>query len=63
MLQAIYVTAIFPYVVLTIFLIQSLTLPGATLGIKSLFSPNVGLLMNKKLLMLLRKSVTNDMNG
>ncbi|KAA0703063.1 Sodium-dependent neutral amino acid transporter B(0)AT3 [Triplophysa tibetana] len=38
--KAIYVTAIFPYVVLTIFLIQSLTLPGATLGIKSLFTPN-----------------------
>ncbi|XP_052000718.1 sodium-dependent neutral amino acid transporter B(0)AT1-like [Xyrauchen texanus] len=46
--KAIYVTATFPYVVLTIFLIQSLTLPGATLGLKYLFSPNWETLKNPK---------------
>ncbi|NXF20502.1 S6A18 protein, partial [Rhodinocichla rosea] len=39
--KAIYVTAIFPYLVLTIFLIQGLTLPGATDGLIYLFTPNV----------------------
>ncbi|NXW03510.1 S6A18 protein, partial [Fregetta grallaria] len=39
--KAIYVTAIFPYLVLTIFLIHGLTLPGATEGLAYLFTPNV----------------------
>ncbi|KAK7886271.1 hypothetical protein WMY93_025892 [Mugilogobius chulae] len=44
--KAIYVTATFPYLVLTIFLIQSLTLPGADDGIKHLFTPNWETLKN-----------------
>ncbi|XP_076826873.1 sodium-dependent neutral amino acid transporter B(0)AT3-like isoform X1 [Brachyhypopomus gauderio] len=38
--KAIYVTATFPYLVLTIFLIRALTLPGATIGLRHLFTPN-----------------------
>jgi len=40
-LQAMYVTTIFPYLVLTIFLIRALTLPGATVGLVYLFTPDV----------------------
>lgn len=39
--QVIYFTALFPYLVLTIFLIRGLTLPGATEGLIYLFTPNV----------------------
>lgn len=39
--QAVYVTTTFPYLVLTIFLIRALTLPGATDGLVYLFSPDV----------------------
>uniref|UniRef100_A0A5F9CKL0 Transporter n=1 Tax=Oryctolagus cuniculus TaxID=9986 RepID=A0A5F9CKL0_RABIT len=39
--KAIYFTALFPYLVLTIFLIRGLTLPGATHGLRYLFTPNV----------------------
>lgn len=39
--QVIYFTALFPYLVLTIFLIRGLTLPGATEGLTYLFTPNV----------------------
>lgn len=39
--KAIYFTASFPYLVLTIFLIRGLTLPGATAGLVHLFTPNV----------------------
>lgn len=42
--QAVYVTATFPYLVLTIFLIRALTLPGATDGLLYLFTPDVSLL-------------------
>uniref|UniRef100_A0A7N8XNU9 Transporter n=1 Tax=Mastacembelus armatus TaxID=205130 RepID=A0A7N8XNU9_9TELE len=38
--KAVYVTATFPYLVLTIFLIHALTLPGATDGLVYLFSPD-----------------------
>lgn len=41
--QAVYVTATFPYLVLTIFLIRGLTLEGATDGLLYLFTPNVSL--------------------
>ncbi|XP_009883750.1 PREDICTED: sodium-dependent neutral amino acid transporter B(0)AT3-like, partial [Charadrius vociferus] len=41
--KAIYVTAIFPYLVLTIFLIHGLSLPGATDGLAYLFTPNTGI--------------------
>lgn len=41
-LQAVYVTATFPYLVLTIFLVRGLTLPGATDGLQYLFTPKVG---------------------
>lgn len=43
MSQAVYVTATFPYLVLTIFLIRALTLPGATDGLVYLFTPDVSL--------------------
>ncbi|XP_059205535.1 inactive sodium-dependent neutral amino acid transporter B(0)AT3 [Centropristis striata] len=38
--KAVYVTSTFPYLVLTIFLIRALTLPGATDGLVYLFTPN-----------------------
>lgn len=41
MFQAVYVTATFPYLVLTIFLIRALTLPGASDGLTYLFTPDV----------------------
>ena len=40
-LKAIYFTALFPYLVLTIFLIRGLTLPGAVEGLIYLFTPDV----------------------
>uniref|UniRef100_A0A8C3HRG6 Transporter n=1 Tax=Chrysemys picta bellii TaxID=8478 RepID=A0A8C3HRG6_CHRPI len=46
--KAIYVTAIFPYVVLTIFLIRGLTLPGATEGLVYFFTPNMNILKNPR---------------
>lgn len=39
--QAVYVTALLPYVVLAIFLIRGLTLKGAMNGVKYLFTPDV----------------------
>ncbi|XP_034029456.1 sodium-dependent neutral amino acid transporter B(0)AT3-like [Thalassophryne amazonica] len=44
--KAIYITATFPYVVLTIFLIRALTLPGAADGLVHLFTPNWETLKN-----------------
>lgn len=44
--KAVYVTATFPYLVLTIFLINGLTLPGATDGLVYLFTPNWETLKN-----------------
>uniref|UniRef100_A0A4W6FSC0 Transporter n=1 Tax=Lates calcarifer TaxID=8187 RepID=A0A4W6FSC0_LATCA len=44
--KAVYVTATFPYLVLTIFLIRAITLPGATDGLVYLFSPDVSILKN-----------------
>ncbi|XP_036394629.1 sodium-dependent neutral amino acid transporter B(0)AT3-like [Megalops cyprinoides] len=38
--KAVYITATFPYLVLTIFLVRALTLPGATIGLTYLFTPN-----------------------
>ncbi|XP_074842082.1 sodium-dependent neutral amino acid transporter B(0)AT3-like isoform X2 [Carettochelys insculpta] len=46
--KAIYVTATFPYLVLTIFLIRGLTLPGATKGLTYLFTPNLNILKNPR---------------
>uniref|UniRef100_A0A8C0LF64 Transporter n=1 Tax=Canis lupus dingo TaxID=286419 RepID=A0A8C0LF64_CANLU len=39
--KAIYFTALFPYLVLTIFLIRGLTLPGAVEGLIYLFTPDI----------------------
>lgn len=39
--QAVYITAILPYIVLAIFLIRGLTLKGALSGIQFLFTPDV----------------------
>ncbi|CAN9503799.1 unnamed protein product [Ophioblennius macclurei] len=44
--KAVYVTATFPYLVLTIFLIRALTLPGATDGLTYLFTPKWEILKN-----------------
>ncbi|XP_073341562.1 LOW QUALITY PROTEIN: sodium-dependent neutral amino acid transporter B(0)AT3-like [Pagrus major] len=44
--KAIYVTVTFPYLVLTIFLVRSLTLSGATDGLIYLFTPNWETLKN-----------------
>ncbi|XP_061681830.1 sodium-dependent neutral amino acid transporter B(0)AT1-like [Syngnathoides biaculeatus] len=44
--KAVYVTAILPYVVLSIFLVRGLTLKGAVSGIQFLFTPKVEELMN-----------------
>ncbi|XP_056154175.1 sodium-dependent neutral amino acid transporter B(0)AT3-like isoform X2 [Lampris incognitus] len=38
--KAVYVTVTFPYLVLTIFLVNALTLPGAADGLAYLFTPN-----------------------
>lgn len=46
--KAIYITATFPYLVLTIFLVRALTLPGAPDGLKYLFTPNWETLQNPK---------------
>lgn len=46
--KAVYVTATFPYLVLTIFLIRALTLPGATDGLRHLFTPDWNELKNPK---------------
>ncbi|XP_056277319.1 sodium-dependent neutral amino acid transporter B(0)AT3-like [Pseudoliparis swirei] len=42
--KAVYVTATFPYLVLTIFLIRALTLPGAIDGLLYLFTPDLEVL-------------------
>ena len=44
--QAVYVTVTLPYVVLTIFLVRALTLPGAADGLKYLFTPKVAALVS-----------------
>ncbi|XP_062986073.1 sodium-dependent neutral amino acid transporter B(0)AT3-like [Elgaria multicarinata webbii] len=44
--KAIYVTATFPYLMLTIFLFNGLTLPGASEGLIYLFTPDVTILKN-----------------
>uniref|UniRef100_A0A8C2WRP7 Transporter n=1 Tax=Cyclopterus lumpus TaxID=8103 RepID=A0A8C2WRP7_CYCLU len=44
--SAMYVTATFPYLVLTIFLIRALTLPGAADGLLYLFTPDWEVLKN-----------------
>ncbi|KAM6974334.1 inactive sodium-dependent neutral amino acid transporter B(0)AT3 [Tautogolabrus adspersus] len=46
--KAVYVTATFPYLVLTIFLIRGLTLPGATDGLLYLFTPDWEVLKNPR---------------
>ncbi|XP_062942128.1 inactive sodium-dependent neutral amino acid transporter B(0)AT3 [Cynocephalus volans] len=46
--KAIYFTALFPYLVLTVFLIRGLTLPGAAEGLAHLFTPNVQILQNPR---------------
>ncbi|XP_068188384.1 sodium-dependent neutral amino acid transporter B(0)AT3-like [Antennarius striatus] len=44
--KAVYVTATFPYLVLTIFLVRGITLPGATDGLMYLFTPDWTKLQN-----------------
>ncbi|KAK3909186.1 Sodium-dependent neutral amino acid transporter SLC6A17 [Frankliniella fusca] len=44
--KVVYFTSMFPYVVLTIFLIRGLTLPGASAGLIHLYTPKVEKLLN-----------------
>uniref|UniRef100_H2ZXA6 Transporter n=2 Tax=Latimeria chalumnae TaxID=7897 RepID=H2ZXA6_LATCH len=46
--KVVYVTNTFPYLVLTIFLIRGLTLPGATDGLAYLFTPDISTLKNPR---------------
>uniref|UniRef100_A0A8C9QUW6 Transporter n=1 Tax=Scleropages formosus TaxID=113540 RepID=A0A8C9QUW6_SCLFO len=46
--KAAYITATFPYLVLTIFLVRALTLPGAMTGLKYLFTPQWEILKNPR---------------
>ncbi|XP_029796970.1 inactive sodium-dependent neutral amino acid transporter B(0)AT3 isoform X2 [Suricata suricatta] len=46
--KAIYFTALFPYLVLTVFLIRGLTLPGAVRGLTYLFTPDVQVLRSPR---------------
>ncbi|XP_004698449.2 inactive sodium-dependent neutral amino acid transporter B(0)AT3 isoform X2 [Echinops telfairi] len=46
--KVIYFTALFPYLVLTLFLIRGLTLPGAKEGLLYLFTPNLEILRNPR---------------
>ncbi|XP_038179753.1 inactive sodium-dependent neutral amino acid transporter B(0)AT3 isoform X6 [Arvicola amphibius] len=46
--KVIYFTALFPYLVLTIFLVRGLTLPGATEGLTYLFTPKMKILQNPR---------------
>ncbi|XP_004380364.1 inactive sodium-dependent neutral amino acid transporter B(0)AT3 [Trichechus manatus latirostris] len=46
--KVIYFTALFPYLVLTVFLIRGFTLPGATEGLIYLFTPKTQILRNPR---------------
>ncbi|XP_017921226.1 PREDICTED: sodium-dependent neutral amino acid transporter B(0)AT3 isoform X2 [Capra hircus] len=46
--KAIYFTALFPYLVLTAFLVRGLTLPGAMQGLTYLFTPDLRVLQNPR---------------
>lgn len=46
--KAVYFTATFPYLVLTIFLIRGLTLPGASEGVNYLFTPDLSVLSDPR---------------
>ncbi|XP_072268153.1 sodium-dependent neutral amino acid transporter B(0)AT3-like isoform X1 [Pyxicephalus adspersus] len=46
--KAVYITSTFPYLILTVFLIRGLTLPGAIDGLRYLFTPDMEILMNPR---------------
>ncbi|XP_060628689.2 sodium-dependent neutral amino acid transporter B(0)AT3-like [Anolis sagrei] len=46
--KAIYITTTFPYIILTVFLIYGLTLPGAVDGLVYLFTPDIKVLSNPR---------------
>ncbi|XP_057564448.1 inactive sodium-dependent neutral amino acid transporter B(0)AT3 [Hippopotamus amphibius kiboko] len=46
--KAIYFTVLFPYLVLTVFLVRGLTLPGATEGLTYLFTPDMQVLQSPR---------------
>ena len=51
--QVVYITAIFPYIVLVILFFRAVTLDGAGDGIKFLFVPDVSLIFHSLLIFLI----------
>lgn len=45
LLQIVWFTSLFPYIVLTIFFIRGITLPGAGAGLVHMYTPDVGKLL------------------
>ena len=46
--KVVYFTALFPYIVMTIFFIRGITLKGAGAGLSHMFSPKVNHRVNRK---------------
>ena len=54
--KIVYFTALFPYVVLTIFFFRGVTLKGASAGLIHMFSPKVSEMVSVETSLLLRSS-------
>ena len=54
--KIVYFTALFPYVVLTIFFFRGVTLKGASAGLIHMFSPKVSEMVSVENFLLLRSS-------
>ena len=46
--KVVYFTALFPYIVMTIFFVRGITLKGAGAGLSHMFSPKVNYRVNRK---------------